>query len=78
MFDCILFEDDMCAGKTISLSNQWKDNVRYHQLYEWHKFNGSNIQTKMVESECSVPLAWRLYNEKVFKIKASYIRCFFG
>ena len=65
MFNCILFEDDMWAGKNISLSEQWSENIKYHRLEINHK-----IQTRLSYEKTyevyhdDIPLAWKLYNQK--------------
>lgn len=71
MFDSILFEDDMWAGKRISLTDQWKDNIKYHKLlinYKIQAGGGYMEQSKVKDDD--VPLAWKLYNEKGMENKS--------
>ena len=70
MFSCIIFEDDMWAGKSVALPEQWSENIRYHRLIEWRKVNngdnGNNGSSVVIETSHNnrVPLVWQLYNEK--------------
>lgn len=36
MFDCFAFEDDMWAGKTMRLSDYWKECIRYHKVVPFY------------------------------------------
>ena len=70
MFSCIIFEDDMWAGKSVALPEQWSENIRYHRLIEWRKVNngdnGNNGSSVVIKTSHNnrVPLVWQLYNEK--------------
>lgn len=36
MFDCIEFEDEMWAGKTMKLTDYWKDCIKYHKIVPFY------------------------------------------
>lgn len=79
MFDCVLFEDDLWAGGTVSLSHQWKENIRYHRLLQNYK---TRTEVKYVERIVEIPeqsknYAWKLYHEKAMENKNIFAKMIF-
>ncbi len=78
MFDCILFEDDMWAGKRVSLSDQWRENIKYHRLLINYKIQTAAKYAEQSEANGDdVPLTWKLYDEKGMENKSILIKMFF-
>lgn len=59
MFDCCLFEDDMWAGGTISLSEYWKECIKYHKIVPYYIHSNNNVK-----SDNNEDIAYRTYIEK--------------
>ncbi len=78
LFDCILFEDDMWEGRPIALSERWRENISYHRLLPSYK---SATQIKYVdrkpEQEDTVPLIWKLYDERGMAQKNIFSKAIF-
>lgn len=63
VFDCVLFEDDLWAGKTISLPDQWDANISYHRLLPFYETKTEICYIDKISDIDNVPTAWKLYNE---------------
>ncbi len=81
LFDCIQFEDDMWAGGTVALSEQWKEFKNYHcftpkkttlvdkwDVYTTYKFDERNIIVRA--------LFWLLFDRHYFsdRVKRLFVR----
>lgn len=63
MFSCISFEDDMWAGGTVALDEQWKSFKTYHNLEYGFMPNIND--------------SWRIYYEKGFDKKNIFVRALY-
>jgi len=44
MFSCIAFEDDMWAGRTMTLSDYWKECIRYHKIMPYYMQDEKRVE----------------------------------
>lgn len=79
IFDCVSFEDDMWAGGTIFLPEQWRENINYHRLLGYYKTRTEYVE-KLVYREVQpkdINYAWELYKQKGMEKKSSLSKFIF-
>lgn len=68
LYDCCTFEDDLWAGNSFVLSEQWKKNIDYHRISPYYKQKQPVLN---VEQNCQdTNYAWQLYNQKNMEYKS--------
>lgn len=69
MFSCLRFEDDMWMGKTVSLTDFWKDCIRYHKIIPFYRQGGERVIFRQDDSDLSYRLFYKNGIDKKGKLQ---------
>lgn len=80
MFDCIEFEDDMWAGKTMRLSDYWKECIRYHKIVPYYMLDKERM--KYIEKAVDSPYLhgspeYQVYIKNGFDKKSKFTKALY-